>query len=196
MRSHLIVLSIVLALSSLAFGGRAADLGGDAPPPGIETPDIPAITVDLTRYAVLYELRAAFDVLDPETIPDLLKSDLAKLSDGTADIGELNANLTAEGSYYIVSLRYLVDFGGANWPTDRPAIDYTRDARLLLESLQSRWLAAVSDGGDLVEILGEIDRINAWTEGFADLPSDLDHSRSISAMVNEILTKYGPLTAV
>ena len=104
----------------------------------------------------------------------------------------LESDLIAEGSCYIVSLRYLVAFGGANWPTDRASAGYSRDARVLLEALQTRWLESVPAGGDLLSIMQQLDTINAWTEGYASLPPEFDRFSGIPAMVSELVAKYGP----
>jgi hypothetical protein len=197
MRLRILALSAVVALSGLAapMSTRAADLGG-ATPPSIEVLDVAAIEAELTRYAVLYTLRAAFNAIEPDEIEPLLRSELARLSSGDSAEARaaLESDLIAEGSYYVVSLRYLVAFGGANWPVDRPSADYSRDARVLLEALQARWLAAVPTGEDLVPIMQEIDAINAWTEGYAALPPELDRFSAIPAMVRDLVAKYGPQT--
>ncbi|MEQ1768735.1 MAG: hypothetical protein ABL879_02765 [Devosia sp.] len=165
----------------------AADLG--TPPPAVEQGDAEAIRTELTRYGILYALRAAFNVVELEDISSLLRADLARLEEGesTEEKAALDRDLTAEGSYYIVSLRYLVAYGGANWPADKPADDYARDAAVLLDGLQTRWLDAIAGGEDMLGIAREVDRINAWTEGYAEVPADLDHFGGLAAMVDELL---------
>ena len=195
MRAFLIalVLSIAVGCSGLA---AAADLG-PAPPIGSGTVDAAAYRDALLRRAALYALRVHFDVLEATDVPALLLGDAKRLS-STGRIADeasvIDRDLIAEGSYYITSLRYLVAFGTANWPTDRTAAAYERDALTLLEALQGRWLDAVETGGDLLAILRGVDAINAWTEGSTTVTPALDSFAGIEAEVDEAIRTGGPVT--
>jgi hypothetical protein len=152
--------------------------------------DASALRRSLERDAALYLLRAAFQLLDQSTVPGLLLADGHRMQIKGEDAefnAELNENLLAEGSYYIVSLKYLVTVGGANWPTDRSADSYDVQALEALEGLQHRWIAAVSDGSDLAPLLVEVDRINSWTEGLSTLTGKLDHFATVDELVDQAM---------
>lgn len=145
----------------------------------------------LVEYlAVLYLLRAAFDVVADEDVQPQLLSDTATLATSGDAEGAMEAvtqALLAEGSYAIVSLSYLVAAGGANWPTDRSAASYEQDALNLLAALQSQWFKAVEAGTSLAPLLSEIDLVNAWTEGYPKVPAHLDRFGDLNDLVDVAL---------
>eukprot|EP01035_Chromulina_nebulosa_P043839 gene43839-59387_t len=166
-----IALGLVVALGVGNSG--AADLPTPLPPPIDPT----VLQQTLERSAALYLIRASFDVMSVDDIPSILETNAAELTKNGPQpevAAALTEALTAEGSYAIVSLRYLISAGSANWPTDRDAGAYEKDALAKLAELQHEWLAAVQSGSDLRPLLLSIDQINAQTEGFKDLPASLD----------------------
>jgi len=179
----------LILLLAASTAGSAADLNY----PSEDSPQIlrsDALREALFDRAVLYSLRAAFDVIESRDIPGLLQIDRAQLvsSDrASRESGAVREDLLAEGSYYIVSLRYLVEFGGANWPANRSGAEYERDAANLLETLQGQWLDAVLNNGDPLTILRQVDLINAWTQGYAILPAELDHFGDIESLVAQAM---------
>jgi hypothetical protein len=183
------VLAVVLAVPALAV---AADLHETVSPATPVTPQA-SLREALVERAMLYELRAAFNVLQPDEVSSNLLADARALSKTASFEAQRSyglQDLLAEGSYYIVELDYLVEAGGANWPTDRASSVYEKDAEAKLEDLKHRWVTAVADGiGDLRGILSEADLINAWTEGETHPTPALDHFSGIDALVDETLAK-------
>jgi hypothetical protein len=144
----------------------------------------------LERSAALYLIRATFDVIQPDEIPLLLSADADALADeerAPVLAAEIRDNLIAEGSYYIVSLRYLVTVGGANWPTDKTADEYDADALGELQDIQTQWLAALNSDGDIRPLLLALEQINAQTEGYVEVPAELDHFAALDSLVEDAL---------
>jgi len=171
-----------------------ADIGV-RPPGEIVRPDPATYRDALIRRSVLYGLRAHFNVISRGDIPLLLKADathLATAAQIAVESDDIDRDLIAEGSYYIVSLRYLIEFGSANWPLDKSASHYQNDALVMLEDLQERWLVAVGDGGDLPGILDSVDLINAWTEGSPTLTPEYDDFSDLPALVDVTIANFSP----
>lgn len=191
-RATLASILIAAAMSAPAEPALGADLGPT--PYVIETDQLRA---DLERYAALYLLRVGFDVMQANSIPDYLVEAASDLQSGerSSIAAQLNEALTAEGSYYIVSLSYLVGSGGANWPDTRPPETYERDALFMLAGLQHDWLQAVADGSDLLPLLTQLDQINAKTEGYDDVPAHLDHFAPLSELVDGAIARAGLATS-
>src|SRR5262245_60548954 len=81
---RVLVLGLLVLLCGLSFGSRAADVGG-GPRPSVEPLDLGQIKAELGRCALLYSLRAAFDVVAREDIESLLKNDLKRLAEGESE---------------------------------------------------------------------------------------------------------------
>jgi hypothetical protein len=151
--------------------------------------DLPLSPVTLSaavhEKALLYKLRAAFDVVDESDIPDLLADDARRFASAGVSAEEkqrLLNDLLAEGSYYIVSLDYLISAGGPNWPLDKAASAYESEAASALATLRYNWLEVTSTTtlagerfGEMYDILQQVDQINAWTEGQLEVTPELDH---------------------
>lgn len=167
------VLSVALLCATLPT--RAADLAVP-PPPWAET---------VREEAILYDLRAAFDVVDPVDIPGLLRDDARQFAAAGVDAAKqsrLRNDLLAEGSYYIVSLAYLISGGGPNWPADKAGSVYATEAMALLATLREQWLDVTrrgepedGDAAQMLKILRQVDQVNAWTDGQTGVTPDLDH---------------------
>ncbi len=189
-KSRLFFLSLAFLSTSLGAVSLAADLS-----PQPKGPPVPKdrLAIVLTEKAALYELRAAFNVISRDDIPALLSQDAKTLSNSTYLEEQRNfvrQDLLAEGSYYIVSLQYLVESGGADWPQDKASAVYEKDAEVKLEALKQRWLAELqSDGEDLVAILGDVDMVNAWTEGQPAASGDLSHFADVPDLVAAAVTQ-------
>jgi len=161
--------------------------------------DAPAATSEayLERRATLLLLRARFDVISDEDVPRMLAADAATLSTrGPSDeaLDALASDLLAEGSYYIVSLRYLIESGGSLWPADKAETTYVNDALSSLRALQVELQEVVAGAGDPLPIFARVDRINAWTEGFAESPAELDHFRDRDALVEGAVAGAAPVS--
>lgn len=164
---------------------RAADL---------PKPILPAteLTVEqaLMERAVLFLIREKFDVLSPEDVTDLLAADAKSMSAAGIQADEeaaIQRQLVAEGSYFIVSLQYLIGVGGANWPTDKSASSYDTAASQTLADLQVSWLAAVASHGDLLSIMRQVDTIDAQTDGQPAATGTYDHFGAAEAIVKAAL---------
>jgi hypothetical protein len=180
-----LVIAATLILSQATI---AADL---APP-------VPEWTETVREKAMLYELRAAFDVVEPLDIPGLVRADALRYASagvGSREQGELLDDLLAEGSYYIVSLAYLVSAGGPNWPLDKAASAYETDATARLAALRSQWIAAVAQAksgdpaaaGEMLAILRSVDEVNAWTEGQTGASGELDHFSDVESFASDAI---------
>jgi hypothetical protein len=182
-RVYPFVLAAMLAVFSDA--SIAADLRAPAP----------KWTETLREDAILYQIRATFDVVDPIDIPKLLRDDAHRYAASPVSGDEqrrLNDDLAAEGSYYIVSLAYLVSAGGPVWPADKASAIYESEATQRLTALRQRWLDATridapSSAGEMLSILRGVDEINAWTEGRATLTPDLSHFDDTESLVQSAI---------
>jgi hypothetical protein len=191
------VLALATVLSLQILAAYAADI---LPPP---TPDRPTELVEettrayLENRAVLLSIRATFNVLDPGEIEPALVAELGQMAStgpSQAQLDELNLNLLTEGSYYLVSLEYLVRAGGAAWPSDRPGSHYDNDALVLLDGLKRRLVDAVDAGADTLPIFIEAQRIMALTNGEKGVPPGDDLFGRRDAMVKRALKQAAPWT--
>jgi hypothetical protein len=164
----------------------AADIG--VPPPDVEVADPAAATrAYLERYAVLLMIRDTFDVV--EDVATDLAAEAAHIGDAPTaeDEALLDRNLMTEGSYYLVSLRYLVAVGGAAWPGDRAESAYANDALVTLDALEARLLDTVADRTDPLPLFVEAQQLLLLTEGITNLPADLDRFAGRDALVESVL---------
>jgi hypothetical protein len=169
MRTVRSVASILCGLS-LAVGAlgpiRAADVPQTLAP--LAAPiQSDAVEDYVNRRAELHILRAVFDVVAPSEIPSLVRQDLITARAGiTADqMDKLSFDLISEGSYFIVSLIYLIEAGFPNWPGDKPDSTYRDDALERLERHRVNLILTVLDGGDPLPILESVAEVYWWTEG-------------------------------
>jgi len=184
---------ILASLLILAFTSGA--LAADLPQPAGKPADIAALTRVVTEDALLYQLRAAFDVVPSDRLAQQISDDANSLS-RTQYLDDRERyildDLLAEGSYYIVSLKYLIEAGAPNWPSDRSSSVYQQDALVKLDALQARWISATEVAGDdLRAILLEVDAINAWTEGQATATGSLAHFENTDELVRAALSGAG-----
>jgi hypothetical protein len=160
-------------LAFLPFGqlAIAADLGSAA----IAATDPAPVTLReaLSRYLSLEMVRATFDVLPREDLGAELESQAARWEGAppsAPELADIDQQLLAEASYYIVSLSYLVQVGGAVFPTDKAEEVYANDTIARLDDLRRRLLASIEDGTDVLPILTEVEQIRALTEGYRTVP--------------------------
>lgn len=181
-------------LCGLAQGpAQAADMTTVPPIPmnrPVDTAD--ALTDYARREAVLLLIRQTFSLLDAEG----MLNELAVAAERADRNGPteamriaLDRALLAEGSYYLVSLRYLVLAGGAAWPADRPARFYEDDAIVRLDALQEQLFEAVATRADPLPVFLEAQRIWALTEGYTSLPEHLDVFGHREDIVESVLTE-------
>jgi hypothetical protein len=177
-------------LAALAFAAPA--VAADMPArDGCETPAPADLRAYLDARAILLQLRATFDVIRRDDIPAILADDLRQVEDCGPDANvadKLWRDLLAEGSYFMVSIRYLAETGGAAWPEDRPADVYLKDAIVELDGLQAALQDAVASRTDPLDVLRLADRIFSWTEGSRDIAMPLDHFSDRDALVEAALS--------
>ena len=192
---ELLVAAIATLVVDVARGAAlAADLHA-APRPETAAENTESAVDYLRRLAVLGMIRATFNVIATEDIEAVLERAANAFGAGGPsefDVARLDRDLLAEGSYYLVSLRYLAESGGAAWPSDRPEIAYTNDALVTLDSLQDRLIDAVNEEADPLPIFKEAQRILALSEGFLAIPVEMDRFKDRDAMVEQVLANHGP----
>jgi hypothetical protein len=159
----------------VVFPAQAADMPA-APPPDTAAPaDRLAATASyLDRRAALLLIRAAFNVIAREDVREILEDDAVRLSlsaPAETDEQRLDLELLSEGSYFIVSLRYLIEAGGAAWPGDRTEGAYAFDALVLLDALRAKLFDNVGARSDPLPLLEAVEQIHWQTEGFAEVPA-------------------------
>lgn len=189
----IIIAALILMGAPSAVG--AADMPQRTPLPGA-TDVTAATTLYLKREATLLQLRARFDVISADDIAGILAGDaraIAGVGPGIEQEAALDQNLLAEGSYYIVSLQYLVQSGGALWPSDKAENTYVNDALAKLAELQAELFSIADDHGDPLPVFVQLDQVNAWTEGYADLPAEFDHFEGRDALVEAALAAAKPV---
>jgi hypothetical protein len=200
-RVHLANLQLALAVSLLVTvrSPLAADMTMPTPGAAVTTGEaVAALESHLKRQAVLLMIRASFDVVQYDTVPDILAAEARRLGAGGPsehDLARLDRDLLAEGSYYLVSLRYLAATGGAIWPADRPERFYVNDALVRLEALQEQLIEAVEARADPLPILKEAQAIHGLTEGLAEVPEALDYFGRRDVIVEEALATDGLRTS-
>jgi hypothetical protein len=192
-----IVVVACLALAGGVTPSAPADMGVAAPALP-ETVDARVVTRDyLDRRAVLLMIRATFDVIGTDEIPAILAADVEAVgADGPSEVemAILDRDLLAEASYYLVSLKYLISFGGAAWPGDRPEASYVNDALLRLDGLQDALVAVAAERADPLPLLLAAEEIRGWTEGFESLPEALRRFADRDHLVETAIAEHGPWT--
>ena len=159
---------ILLAVAVPTVG--AADLG-----PQISVEDRAPVTLRdaLSRYLSLEMVRATFDVISRDDLEGALKDELARwggAAPSEEELADIDQQLLAEAGYYIVSLSYLVQVGGAVFPGDKAEAVYANDTISRLEDLRRQLFEDVAAGTDVLPVLSEVERIRALTEGYTSIP--------------------------
>lgn len=181
--------SIAVAMLLCVANVSAADLGHPQDTGTVEE----SISNRLVVRALTYELRSAFNVMTAEEIVHQLDEDARRLKGGAVSAAEeevARRDLLEEGSYYLVSLSYLIDAGGPAWPSDKSEAVYAADALARLRDLRYQWVGAVD--GDLslaLSILRSADVVNAQTEGETAATGDLDHFGNTESLVQSALAQ-------
>lgn len=181
---------LLLALSVAVLPLRAADLG----PTPSEQPAATTMSLHeaLSRYLSLEMIRATFDVVPRDELGATLEEQAARWSlaaPSAAALADLDQQLLTEASYYLVSLSYLVQVGGAVFPGDRAEMVYANDTIAKLDDLRRELVDAVENGGDVLPVLIEAERIRALTEGYPAVPEDFGVFTDHDALLDEALAK-------
>ena len=181
---------LLLALSVTTIPLRAADLG---PTPSEESAAAGApLREALSRYLSLEMIRATFDVVQREDLGTALEEQAARWgasAPSAAALADLDQQLLTEASYYLVSLSYLVQAGGAVFPADRAEMVYANDTISKLDDLRRQLVDAIESGGDVLPVLVEVERIRALTEGYSDVPEGFGVFIDHDALLDQVLDK-------
>ncbi len=175
LRNRLLPLLAALLAFAAAAPVAAADLGTGLPATGQAVSDETGERLGaLSNLLSLLLVRATFDVEPLEEVPDRLEDRIVAWGINGPSEGEreeIERLLLAEASYYIVSLRYLIEVGGAAFPPDRPESDYANDTLVRLDSLERRLAERLAMHEEVADILGEVEAIRLLTEGSAAMTS-------------------------
>lgn len=181
---------LLLSLSVAAVPLQAADLG---PTPSEEAaPTTSTLREALSRYLSLEMIRATFDVVPPDELGAALEQQARRWSKAAPPaeaLAELDQQLLSEASYYLVSLSYLVQVGGAAFPADRAEMVYANDTLSKLDDLRRQLFEAIETGGDVLPVLVEAERIRALTEGHASAPGDFGVFAEHEALLDKVINK-------
>jgi hypothetical protein len=183
---QLAVFALVLVFGSLPVGG--ADLGSQPVDPGVSNEA--TVLSYLSRRAVIYEIRRSFDVITEDEMTDALQADAADaLASGIAEeaVAETEDELLGEGSYFIVSLRYLVISGFPAWPEDRSANTYKLDSLAILAPLLRQLRTSIEAGGEASDVLTSAAQVYWWTEGERQPRAEKANFDHIDSRVSEAI---------
>jgi hypothetical protein len=202
-RSLAASLAALFIALALAGPSAAADLRITPPvpqsPPDRTEADLSATTTDyLQRYAVLLGIRATFDVIPQDAVLDELIAEVDRLGGAgptEGDLVALDGDLLAEGSYYLVSLRYLVLGGGAAWPAGSDDTALANDSVIALDALEDALVDTVANRADPLPILEEAQHILSLTEGYDETPGERDRFAGRNELVEAVVADYGPQTS-
>jgi hypothetical protein len=181
---------LLLALSITTMPLRAADLGPTASEES--APATLPLREALSRYLSLEMIRATFEVIPRDDLEAALEEQAVRWSiaaPSAASLADLDQQLLTEASYYLVSLSYLVQVGGAVFPGDRAEMVYANDTISKLDDLRRQLVDAVESGGDVLPVLVEVERIRALTEGYSSVPEDFGVFTDHDALLDQVLSK-------
>ncbi len=183
-------LKTLAALAMMALAApqpaMAADLGMQPPAAAEASTDVDMLHSALSRYLSLQMIRATFDVVPRDDLQPSLTRQLALWANRAPSpdaIADLDRQLLAEASYYLVSLQYVIEVGGAAFPPGGSG-SHANDSLVRITALQRELPQRIAEGGDVEALLAEAERIRALTEGYAEVPPDFgifgDHDRILA----------------
>ena len=182
---------LVAAVLALPVTVHAADYV-DAAPASQNDDGAARLLTALSHYLSLEMIRATFDVVPREELKDRL-NDEARRWGGAAPspemVADIDRQLLAEASYYLVSLSYVVQVGGAAFPGDKSEAVYANDTLVKIDSLQRQLVETIADGGDVLPILSDAEAIRALTEGYTAVPDDFGVFDAHAAILAEVAAK-------
>ena len=157
---------------------------------GAAVQEQPSLRDALSTYLSLLMIRATFDVIDRADLEAQLTGELrvwGGRAPSAAAKADLDRQLLAEGSYYLVSLSYTVKVGGAAFPDDKAEMVYTNDTIVELDNLQRKLADTVASGGDTLPILVRAEEIRALTEGNTEVPDDAAVFKDHAAILDRVI---------
>jgi hypothetical protein len=168
LRLPIVLLALLLALPT---GIRAADYV--APPVAAADVGHVRLIPAMSRYLSLAMVRATFDVVPREELKAVLETEVRRwggVAPSPEAAADIDGQLLAEASYYIVSLSYVVQVGGAAFPDELSDPGFANDTLVRLDSLQRQLGEAIESGGEVLPVLEAVEQIRGLTEGYAELP--------------------------
>ena len=187
-RKLLSLAGLMLFLACAPFTASAADFGSA----GVTDPAPVTYREALSRYLSLEMVRATFDVVARDDLGALLEAQGVRWHGAVpsaAELADIDEQLLAEASYYIVSLTYLVQVGGAVFPSDKAEAVYANDTIVRLDDLRRRLFEAIQSGSDIVPILAEVEHIRALTEGYTSVPNGFGVFDQHDKLLDAVLTR-------
>ncbi len=190
---RLSLLFAILAGISLSVPGvHAADMTVSVPETRPVADAVAVRETTLANYLALALTRVTFDVLPAGQVEGEVERKLVAWGGGApseAERAEIGRQLLAEGSYYLTSLSYLIQAGGAVFPDDRSETSHAGDALVQLDALQRRLADGIAAGEDVSGVLVEAERIRALTEGYAEPPPDFGPLAHHADMLERAVTR-------
>ena len=181
---------MALALAMPSANPVAADLGAGAVIDRPATED--GLALALSRYHDLLAIRVTFDILPAEQLATDLAAAATRWAPsgpGAGEAAQLDNALLAEASYYLTSIAYVVEVGGAAFPDDRPYDHYRNDTLVAVDALRDRLIAALETGLPVHDILVEAQRLRWLTEGETAVPADEDRFSGHDALLAAALSQ-------
>lgn len=185
-----LLFAILVGLSASAPLVQAADLTVTVAEDRPETDTDEIVRTTLSNFLALELTRVTFDVLAADQVQADVEQRIvawAGRAPSEAEQAEIGRQLLAEGSYYLTSLSYLIQAGGAVFPGDKAETTYAGDALVQLDALQRQLADGIAAGSDVSGVIIEAERIRALTEGFAEEPADfgplLQHAEMLERAV-------------
>ena len=198
MRFPLLLAIMLSSLPLLAPPSFAADLTVSLPQ---QRPmaDTTAVRTTLSNLLALELTRVTFDVLASDALEARVEQKLVAWGGGApsaAERAEIDRQLLAEGSYYLTSLSYLIQAGGAIFPDDQPEAAYAGDTLVQLDALQRRLADGIAAMEDVSGVLVEAERVRALTEGYLAAPDDFGPLAHHAEMLERAVTRARDGTAL
>lgn len=186
-----LLLSVACAVL-LALPAAAADRTVSVPPTETDANDRLERQAALSNALSLLLVRVTFDVTAIADVEPALEARVASWGLGAPSAGErdeIERQLLAEASYYIVSLRYLIEVGGAAFPADRAETAYANDTLVRLDSLERALGDRLAMHREVADLLEEVEAIRALTEGYVEPAGDFGVFTQHAAMLRRVLER-------
>lgn len=187
-----LLFAILAGLAASAPLVQAADLAVTVTEDRPETDAEAIVRTTLSNFLALELTRVTFDVLAADQVEADVEQKLvawAGRAPSEAEQAEIGRQLLAEGSYYLTSLSYLIQAGGAVFPNDKAESTYAGDALVQLDALQRKLADGIAAGTDVAGVLVEGERIRALTEGYAEEPAGFGPLLQHAQMLERAVTR-------
>lgn len=169
------LLFAILAGVTFCAPGQAADMTTTVQEEQPVADADAVIRTTLSNFLALELTRVTFDVLAADQVEAQVQQRLVAWAGAAPSEGEraeIGRQLLAEGSYYLTSLSYLIQAGGAIFPDDKLEVTYAGDTLVKIDALERQLADGIAAGEDVSAVLVEAEAIRALTEGNAVSPPD------------------------